>query len=55
MMKRRDTHTDEWKKKFSHGKLYGEVHNRRVDKEVSNRWLTKINIFPGTESFMTAI
>ncbi|CAH0721715.1 unnamed protein product, partial [Brenthis ino] len=46
---------EDWKKKALHGKYPHQLEQTHIDKEASNTWLTKGNIFAETEGFFIAI
>lgn len=48
-------HIIEWKKMALHGKHPQELCLPQVDKEASNTWLTKGDLYPETEGFVLAI
>lgn len=46
---------EEWSQKELHGRHYYDLNQPHIDNEASNKWLTRGELFPETEGFMSAI
>lgn len=51
----RQTRKDEWALKSLHGRHYHDLSHSHVDRNASNEWLHRGELFPETEGFMSAI
>jgi hypothetical protein len=47
--------SQEWANKPIHGKLYRDINNTNVDKNASNKWFDRGELFRETETYMVAI